>query len=108
MIDLFNLAGLVFCFVGALLLVLFRAPSIELTADGRSLSAAGPEPTAAERAANLRHYWRNAAVTKVALVFLCAGFALQLLAYVASMAASGDSESVSHKIVSMRSVPQGR
>lgn len=99
MIDLFNLTGLSLCFVGSLLLVFFRAPAIELTADGRSLSS-GPEPTAPERSANLRRYWRSAAITKVGLAFLCVGFGLQLLAFVASLAGASDETEVSHKIVS--------
>lgn len=105
MIDLFNLMGLVLCFVGSLLLVFFRAPAVEVTSDGRSLS--GPEPAPTERSANLRRYWRNAAITKVGLVFLCVGFGLQLLAFMASLRGSSDDTEVSHKIVS-RTVLHGR
>jgi hypothetical protein len=87
MIDLLNLLGLLLCFGGTLLLVLFRIPALELTADGRSLAQSAAEPDAAERARNLRRYWTHAAATRVGLVFLCAGFALQLLAFVASFGA---------------------
>lgn len=107
-IDLFNLAGLLFCFVGSLLLVLFRMPAVELTSDGRSLSGVGPEPSSAERAANLRRYWRNAAAAKVGMAFLCAGFGLQLLAFVAGYAAADETDAVSHKILSMGAVRTGR
>ena len=84
MIDLLNLLGLLLCFAGALLLALFRMPALELTADGRPLAQGAAEPAPAERAANLRRYWRHAAATRVGLVFLCVGFALQLLAFVGS------------------------
>jgi hypothetical protein len=91
MIDLLNLLGLLLCFAGALLLALFRMPSLELSADGRSLAQGAAEPAPAERAGNLRRYWRHAAATRVGLVFLCVGFALQLLAFLASYGAADQS-----------------
>jgi hypothetical protein len=91
MIDLFNLLGLLLCFAGTLLLALFRIPSLELTADGRSLAQGAAEPPPAERAGNLRRYWRHAAATRVGLIFLCVGFALQLLAFLASFSAADQS-----------------
>jgi len=82
MADTLTLLGLLLDFAGALLLVLHRFPSLEVSADGRSLVAAQPEPTPEERAKNLRRYWRNAVATRAGLVCLCVGFAFQLLGFV--------------------------
>lgn len=82
MADTLTLLGLLLDFAGALLLVLNRFPSLEVSADGRSLVAGQPEPTPEERAKNLRRYWRNAVATRAGLVCLCVGFAFQLLGFI--------------------------
>jgi len=82
MADTLTLLGLLLDFAGALLLVLHRFPSLEVSADGRSLVAAQPEPTPEERARNLRRYWRNAIATRAGLICLCVGFAFQLLGFI--------------------------
>jgi hypothetical protein len=82
MADTLTLLGLLLDFAGALLLVLSRFPSLEVSADGRSLVAGQPEPTPEERAKNLRRYWRNAVATRAGLVCLCVGFAFQLLGFI--------------------------
>ncbi len=82
MADTLTLLGMLLNFAGALLLVLHRFPSLEITADGRSMAPSQGEPAPEERARNLRRYWRNAVATRAGLVCLCAGFALQLLGFV--------------------------
>lgn len=84
MIDLANLLGLALNFIGALLLVIFRSPGLDVTADGRGIVQWENEPTAESRAKNLRRYWINASATRIGLIFLCVGFLLQLGAFVAS------------------------
>ncbi|MGH8747215.1 MAG: hypothetical protein ACREUK_12090 [Burkholderiales bacterium] len=81
MADTLTLLGLMLNFAGALLLVLHRFPTLEVTDDGRSI-AAQTEPAPEERARNLRRYWRNALATRAGLFCLCAGFALQLLGFI--------------------------
>jgi hypothetical protein len=82
MADTLTLLGLLLNFAGALLLLLHRFPSLEITADGRSLVPLQGEPAPEARARNLRRYWRHAVATRAGLVCLCAGFALQLLGFV--------------------------
>lgn len=81
MADTLTLLGLLLNFAGALLLVLHRFPTLEVTDDGRGI-AAQAEPTPEERSRNLRRYWRNALATRAGLFCLCAGFALQLLGFI--------------------------
>ena len=82
MADTLTLLGLMLCFAGALLLAFHRFPTLEVTADGRSLVPAQNEPTPEERSKNLRRYWRNAVATRAGLVCLCAGFFLQLVGFI--------------------------
>ena len=81
MADTLTLVGLMLNFAGALLLVLHRFPSLEVTDDGRSV-ATQAEPSPEERARNLRRYWRNAVATRAGLLCLCVGFAFQLLGFI--------------------------
>lgn len=81
MADTLTLVGLMLNFAGALLLVLHRFPSLEVTDDGRSV-AAQAEPSPEERSRNLRRYWRNAVATRAGLLCLCVGFAFQLLGFI--------------------------
>ena len=82
MADTLTLLGLMLCFAGALLLAFHRFPTLEVTADGRSLVPAQNEPTPQERSKNLRRYWRNAVATRAGLVCLCVGFFLQLVGFI--------------------------
>lgn len=81
MADTLTIIGMLLNLVGAILLALHRFPSLEITADGRSMVPAQREPTPEERARNLRRYWRNAVATRAGLICLCIGFAFQLLGY---------------------------
>ena len=60
MADTLTLLGLLLNLAGAMLLVLHRFPSLEITADGRSMVPPQGEPAPEERARNLRRYWRHA------------------------------------------------
>ena len=82
MADTLTLLGLMLNFAGALLLMLHRAPGLEITADGRNLVPSPEEPAPEVRARNLRRYWKNAIGTRAGLACLCAGFALQILGFV--------------------------
>ena len=82
MADALTLLGMMLNFAGALLLVLFRLPGLEVTADGRSMVPSQGEPAPEERSRNLRRYWKNAVATRIGLICLCLGFALQLLGYI--------------------------
>lgn len=82
MADTLTILGLLLNFAGTLLLLIHRFPSLEISADGRSLVPPQPEPAPEQRARNLRRYWRNAVGTRAGLVCLCAGFALQFLGYI--------------------------
>ncbi|HSS46602.1 MAG TPA: hypothetical protein VLL03_04205 [Burkholderiales bacterium] len=82
MVDILTLLGLVLNFVGALLLMFFRFPALDVTADGRSLGQWQNEPTPEERSKNLRRYWRNEVATRAGLICLCVGFVFQLLAFI--------------------------
>ncbi len=78
--DLLTLLGLLLNFAGTLLLVIYRLPALEITADGLELAGIECSPEARRR--NLRRYWRHASATRAGLVCLCLGFALQLLGFV--------------------------
>jgi hypothetical protein len=82
MADALTLLGLMLNFAGALILVLYRFPALEITSDGRSIAPAQDEPTPQERSKNLRRYWRNAVATRAGLLCLCVGFAFQLLGFI--------------------------
>ena len=79
--DVFTLLGLLLNFVGTLLLVLYRMPGLDITADGREVSG-GEAPSPEARARNLKRYWRHASATRAGLICLCLGFALQMLGFV--------------------------
>ncbi len=85
--DLLALLGLMLNFAGTLLLVLYRIPALDVTADGRDIPGTDPA-TAEARSRNLKRYWRNASATRIGLWFLCAGFALQLAGFVLGYAVS--------------------
>lgn len=85
--DLLALLGLLLNFAGTLLLVLYRMPALDVTADGREIPGADPL-TAEARSRNLQRYWRHASATRIGLWFLCAGFALQLAGFVLGYAIS--------------------
>ena len=80
MADVLNLLGMILNFVGALLLLLFRIPGLDVTADGRDIGQGEPTPEA--RSKNLRRYWKNEMATRAGLICLCIGFALQIAGYV--------------------------
>lgn len=97
--DVVNLLGVLLGFAGTLLLVIFRLPPLDVTADGRRV--VGEEPAPEERNRNLRHYWRNAAATRAGLICLCLAFALQALAYLFwNTGSSGDTVGAAVRYVS--------
>ena len=93
MADLLTLLGMALNFVGALLLVLFRFPALEVTADGRDLGQSHDEPAPEARAKNIRRYWKNELATRAGLICICVGFALQLLGFVYPDLGSGATDS---------------
>ena len=75
-----SIAGLLINALGALLLIAFTSPGLDVTKTGESLFTWTNEPPPEQLAANRRKYRRHRAGFKAGVTLLLVGYVLQLVA----------------------------
>ncbi len=78
--HIINVTGLVINMIGALLLVLFTSPNLDVTETGESFVRWTNSPPSDQRVKNRRKYAKHKHGFKAGVVLLTLGYALQVIA----------------------------